>query len=145
MPEKNVFCISVGNIFNDFSKISSIERKNMERRGINKKILALGKVLAFIGMILCISAVPDVSARPFRLGNIPDKGAKFGCGTCHVNPAGGGLKNPFGSDYGKIGMRAGDKYTADLGGTDSDGDGFSNDKEFEAGTNPGDPKSKPAK
>ena len=37
----------------------------------------------------------------------------------------------------------GDTYTEDLGQLDSDGDGATNDQEFAAGTNPGDPASKP--
>ena len=117
----------------------------MEKRGIMKKIWVFGVVLTFIGLIVSSTVIPDVAARPYRLGKIPDKGAKCGCGTCHVNPAGGGPRNPFGTDYDKVGMRAGDKYTDALGTMDSDGDGHNNDKEFKAGTNPGDPKSKPAK
>ena len=54
-----------------------------------------------------------------------------------------GQRNAFGNDYEKISMKAGDKYTAQLGELDSDKDGFSNDQEFGAGTNPGDPNSKP--
>ena len=83
-----------------------------------------------------------VSARPFRLGKLPDKGDNFSCGTCHLNPNGGGARNAFGKDYAKVGMKAGDKYTKDLGEMDSDRDGISNDQEFEAGTNPGDGGSK---
>jgi hypothetical protein len=82
-------------------------------------------------------------ARPFRISKLPDNGRHFGCGTCHVNKNGGGMRNPFGRDYEKIGLAAGDEYTAELGKLDSDGDGFTNDEEFAAGTNPGDPKSKP--
>ena len=40
-------------------------------------------VLTSISVILIFIAFSDVSARPFRLGKIPDKGSKFGCGTCH--------------------------------------------------------------
>jgi hypothetical protein len=36
-----------------------------------------------------------------------------------MNPAGGGSRNPFGADYEKIGIKAGDKYTPELGATDS--------------------------
>jgi hypothetical protein len=97
-----------------------------------------------LGLVLFVS-IPLGSARPFRLGNLPDKGSHFGCGTCHVNPAGGGQRNPFGADYERIAIKAGDKYTKELGVMDSDKDGFSNDQEFDAGTNPGDPTSKLAK
>ena len=85
------------------------------------------------------------SSRSFRVGVIPDKGRSFGCGTCHINPRGGGDRNVFGMDYARVGLKAGDKYTPELGAMDSDQDGFSNDEEFAAGTHPGDPNSKPAK
>jgi hypothetical protein len=84
-------------------------------------------------------------ARPFRLGVLPDKGSHFGCGTCHANPKGGGPRNPFGKDYERIGMKAKETYTKALGDLDSDGDGFTNDQEFAAGTNPGLATSKPPK
>jgi len=74
---------------------------------------------------------------------LPDRGGKYGCGTCHVRAEGGGARNAFGRDYQRIGIKAGEKYTKELGSLDSDGDGFSNDDEFAAGTHPGDPKSKP--
>jgi hypothetical protein len=102
--------------------------------------LILGLIAA---LLICTTADP-AQAKPFRMGVLPDKGAKFGCGTCHVNPAGGGPRNSFGQDYEKVGLKAGDKYTQDLGAMDSDKDGISNDQEFKAGTNPADPASKPA-
>ena len=93
------------------------------------------------GLILIF--VSSGFSRPFRVGKMPDKGKNFGCATCHINPMGGGQRNPFGKDYEKIGLKAGDKYTTELGELDSDGDGASNEQEFAAGTHPGDPKSKP--
>lgn len=84
-----------------------------------------------------------VSGRPFRLSKIPDKGVNFRCGTCHINPRGGGQRNNFGNDYKAIAIPGGDKYISELGKLDSDGDGYSNDKEFTAGTHPGDAESKP--
>jgi hypothetical protein len=108
------------------------------RKAVKRYLLALG-----ICVTCCLFFFSTASSRPFRMGRIPDKGKGFGCGTCHINPGGGGARNSFGSDYAKIAIKAGDKYTADLGKTDSDGDGFNNDREFEAGTHPGDAKSKP--
>ncbi|MFC1716671.1 thrombospondin type 3 repeat-containing protein [Candidatus Poribacteria bacterium] len=80
--------------------------------------------------------------RQFRLALLPDKGDNFSCGTCHVRATGGGGRNPFGEDWAAIAIPKGDKYVPELADKDSDGDGFTNDKEFEAETNPGDAKSK---
>ncbi|MBW1896714.1 MAG: hypothetical protein JRI47_06620 [Deltaproteobacteria bacterium] len=96
-----------------------------------------------VGVSLFFLMTSMTLARPFRIAKTPDKGRNFGCATCHVNPNGGGERNPFGRDYEKFGLKAGDKYTEDLGGLDSDGDGCTNDDEFAAGSHPGDPKSKP--
>lgn len=98
----------------------------------------------FICGMLSLIMISVVLGRPHRMKKIPDKGKNFGCGTCHIKPKGGGKRNPFGKDYKKIGLKAKDNYTDELGKLDSDGDGFTNDQEFDAGTNPGDAKSKPA-
>jgi hypothetical protein len=112
------------------------------------------------------------SSRAFRLEKLPDRGKNWNCATCHVNPAGGGAQNAFGKDYrgknwncatchvnpagggaqnafGKhyreIALPAGDRYTKELGQKDSDGDGFTNDEEFNANppTKPWDAESHP--
>jgi hypothetical protein len=98
----------------------------------------------FTCVILSFMIISVVSSRPFRLGRLPDKGKNFGCGTCHIDPKGGGKRNSFGKDYEKIGVAAGEKYTEGLGKLDSDGDGFTNDQEFAAGTHPGYSESRPA-
>jgi len=102
-------------------------------------------MLGFFVALVTLADQRPAQAKPFRMGLLPDKGAKFGCGTCHVNPAGGGPRNPFGQDYEKVGIKAGEKYTQNLGTTDSDKDGATNDQEFSSGTHPGDPASKPAR
>jgi len=104
---------------------------------------SLAALFLSAAMAFSLSFVSAASARPFRLGILPDQGKGFTCATCHSDPRGGGKRNGFGEDYGRIGIKAGEKYTPDLGQVDSDGDGFTNDQEFAASTNPGDPKSKP--
>ena len=97
-------------------------------------------VLTFLLLISFLAA-----GRGFRLDLLPDKGKNFSCGTCHVNSAGGGARNPFGRDWEAIAIPEGDKYVPDIAKKDSDGDGFANDEEFAAGKHPGDPQSKPEK
>lgn len=95
-----------------------------------------------ISVALALVMISVVSGRAFRLAKIPDGGKNFGCITCHTTSRGGTL-NAFGKDYERIAMKAGDTYSAELGKLDSDGDGANNDQEFQAKTNPGDPKSNP--
>ena len=108
--------------------------KKLKQSLIGRYPLTLALILG-LGLLLVSTSL--VSARSFRLRKLPDKGTKFGCGTCHVNPRGGGARNSFGEDYEALGIRSGEKYTKELGQKDSDGDGFNNNREFEAGTNPG--------
>ncbi len=83
----------------------------------------------FAGCLICSQ---DSEGRVFRMVKLPDRGANWGCGSCHVNRFGGGVRHSFGIDYEELALPAGDVYTAELGRTDSDGDGFSNDDEFNA-------------
>jgi hypothetical protein len=97
-------------------------------------------IVLFICAVFSLTTISVVSGRPFRMGKIPKN---LGCVTCHLASRGGGELNAFGKDYRRIGIPAGEKYTKELGALDSDGDGFTNDQEFAAGTHPGYPDSKP--
>jgi predicted ferric reductase len=106
-----------------------------------KRLLVKYILVIFTFMLLSLMMTSVALGRAFRLEKLPDKGKNFGCLTCHVVP--GGVRNPFGKDYEKIAIPAGDIYTAELGRLDSDGDRFISDVEFTANTNPGDPNSNP--
>jgi hypothetical protein len=108
-----------------------------------RNLWVLGSVLGMIGVIYVVSALGDAWARPHRMGKIPS--SPLGCSACHVNTAGGGPRNSFGQDYQVLGIAASDRYTDELRARDSDGDGYTNDQEFSAGTHPGDAASKPTK
>lgn len=101
------------------------------------------KYLLFTVIALLLMIPLLAISRPFRPALLPDKGVNFGCSTCHVNPNGGGVRNPFGQDWEAIAIPNGDKYVPELASKDSDGDGFTNDQEFDAKTHPGDKNSKP--
>jgi hypothetical protein len=117
----------------------------MRQCGVIPKFSFQWLLTLLISIILVAAFTCLGEARPFRMGLLPDKGRNFGCGTCHVDPKGGGDRNPFGKDYGRIGMKAKETYTRELGDLDSDGDTFTNDQEFAAGTHPGLVSSKPGK
>lgn len=78
-------------------------------------------------------------ARPQYAEQLP-RNYRENCGTCHLNPQGGGELNTFGQSF----MAAGLSVAA-IAAEDSDGDGASNDEELRAGSLPGDPSSVPRK
>ena len=108
--------------------------------GRSGKTLVLKGWAAAVVLLLSFSFSSVVSAKPFRLGKVR---AKHGCATCHLDPKGGGKRNSFGDDYARIAIPAGEKVTDELKAVDSDGDGFTNDQELKAGSNPGNPNSTP--
>lgn len=113
---------------------------NILKRAGNSGFIYTLALFFTIGLFFFITST--AFGRPFRLEKLPDKGKNFKCRTCHESRFGGKNWNAFGMDYQKYGIPAGDIYSEELGALDSDGDGFTNDQEFKAGTNPGDPKSK---
>jgi hypothetical protein len=98
------------------------------------------KQLVFIlTFVLSLSVfISIVFATNGLMAALPDKGANFGCGTCHVKATSGGALNVFGMDFRKFGT-----YNNQLAQLDSDKDGYTNGQEFAGNpvTNPGDPKS----
>ncbi len=125
-----------------FSHVIHVKREESMVEATSRSIRSLScKLAILVCAMLSLTVISDVSGKPFRLGKLPDEGGNFGCATCHVTP--GGPRNTFGQDYQEVAMKAGDTYTEELGKMDSDGDGFTNDEEFAANTNPGKAESKP--
>ncbi len=86
-------------------------------------------ILCAAGLAAGLSLV-ETQARPFRPGMYPN-GTVIGCAGCHINPAGGGPRTPFGNDVYAIvkGPSATPFWGAGLAKKDSDGDGFTNGQE----------------
>ena len=78
---------------------------------------------------LCASATPsEASAMPDFPGQIPN-GNRASCGTCHINPAGGGPRNAFGLDV-QSNLVGGQPRWQSIYRVDSDNDGQTNGEEL---------------
>jgi glucose/arabinose dehydrogenase/plastocyanin len=121
----------------------------------------------FLATVVTLLALTEAGlARPWRPGQLPNGGV-FSCANCHIDPGGGGPRNPFGqaveaeliSRYGNAFGEPGGFWGPTLALQDSDGDAFTNGEELSdpagiwtpgtpnpAGpvTNPGNPNSHPA-
>jgi len=71
--------------------------------------------------------------------------ARAGCLTCHAKMPPGKDMNPYGADLARQGKTRAAAAFAAIEKLDSDKDGFTNIREIQAGTLPGDPASKPVK
>lgn len=96
-------------------------------------------VAVILLVIIILLGSPIVSARPAYLDafnqQYDTEGTRLdACATCHINPSGGGTRNPYGMAYGASG-----RDFASVEALDSDGDGFTNLEEINALTFPGDP------
>jgi len=97
----------------------------MRRTAIERAIFAL---------VISATWVSVAQARSFRVSQIPN-GSVNGCANCHINPAGGGPRNPFGitvetSFLSTPGASGNVQWGPALAAIDSDGDGRSNGQEL---------------
>ena len=123
--------------------------------------------LALAALFVVVGLGDQAEARSKRVNQLPN-GSAVGCAICHVDPNGGGARNPFGTIVGQSYMTGtgflGDViWGPELAALDSDGDGATNGAELgdpegiydwqsgdpapgdaDAVTNPGDPESFPA-
>jgi hypothetical protein len=122
--------------------LSGLKETYIDMNGeIYMKKSLMKRCVFIITILFCLSAIAGiVFATPGLMATLPDKGASFGCVTCHVSANGGKALNDFGTDFKKY-----NTYNNQLAQLDSDKDGFTNAQEFAANpvTNPGDSKSFP--
>jgi len=107
-----------------------------------RKILVsvLSVMALLIGGVTSVYAFDSYLTSPTVGFNVkyPGAGALSACKLCHIDPAGGGPRNPYGADW--------VSHARDFGAIeqlDSDGDTYKNIDEINAGTWPGDATSHP--
>ncbi|MBN1447545.1 MAG: T9SS type A sorting domain-containing protein [Bacteroidetes bacterium] len=93
------------------------------------------KNLLLIFLLSLFISATFLVARSFRAPQIPN-GTLKSCANCHVNPGGGGTRNPFGQEIeanhlSAPGAAGQVQWSPALAALDSDGDGFSNGVELQ--------------
>jgi len=119
---------------------------------MNKKVISIAAVLFIVSVVLLggygfAHAFGSYLTDPVTGFNAvyPSAGAISHCVLCHTDPAGGGARNSYGSDYESTAIPGHTSHVFDaaLEALDSDGDTFSNITEITAGSYPGDATSVP--
>lgn len=82
------------------------------------------RILLLTGLIA--SSLSISTAEQAFVNRIPN-GAQFSCANCHINPAGDGPRNVFGTAFGNNNKR----WSSTLAKLDSDNDGFTNGQELQ--------------
>jgi hypothetical protein len=109
-----------------------------------KRILMPCLVLTEIATLALVVMAEPAHLQMFRrIEKSPPRSQldKARCLTCHIKPGGGKKLNPYGLDF--RGNGANEESLRKIRPLDSDQDGSTNASEVEAGTLPGDGKSKP--
>jgi len=87
------------------------------------------KTLAALAAAILLYA-SAIEARPHRVTQVPN-GTNIGCVLCHLNPGGGGARNPFGGEIENGFLSEFDVvWGPELAALDSDGDGATNGQEL---------------
>jgi len=100
-------------------------------------------ITAVLLVMILLLVLPIATARPAYLEDYRQQydieGTRLDtCLNCHLDPNGGGPRNPYGLAYAESGRDFGS-----IEAVDSDGDGFTNLEEINALTFPGDPADHP--
>lgn len=97
-------------------------------------------IVAVLALALALGWAMQAHAVGSYLTNLNNRyGSSYSCTVCHVSTSGAAPRNSYGQAF-----AAANHDFAAIEGQDSDGDGFTNLQELQAGTLPGDPNSKPS-
>ncbi len=81
------------------------KKQKGEKTKMNIQKISLGLLLMTVAMVV----VPEVTAQPQYLAPLQTLyGSSLSCGTCHVNPNGGGPRNAYGTLFENIKTHASD-------------------------------------